>query len=210
MNAGDMLSLASMQKKHGGFTLIETMIAVAVIGAAIALVLVHHRQVESNERVSGTVAAVSNMASKIRTYYRSLGSYNSLGSIQLSTLGFAIPPLTSYGGVIYDPWGSMMNMSGNAAGASFTFTITVGGGGLVGPGQPASIPLTSEECVSLATQLANGADRVNVGDRATVTFGNGLAGGGMQYKAVNGLSMANLIDAAGCGAAHPMIVFQYH
>lgn len=196
-----------MQKKRRGFTLIEVMITVAIIGAAVAMVLVYQSKAESRARVSDTVLATTNMTSKIRANYASVGSYNGLTPAQVHSMGLVIEPLRWDGANIRDAWGSIMNIEGNAAGATSTFVITFGG---TNSGSRAA-SLTAEECVSLATQLANHADLVNVGTSTVLTSTNGLAGGGKAYKASgNILSIANLTDAAGCSAVKPGIALQYH
>jgi prepilin-type N-terminal cleavage/methylation domain-containing protein len=195
-----------IRKKRCGFTLIETMITLAVIGAALAVVLVYQRKAESSSRVLETVSAMANMTSKIRAYYAFVGSYSGLDGARVKAMGLVAQPFTWNGFMLQDAWGNVMIVSGNAVGAAPTFVITFGGVvNLI------ARPLTAEECVSLATKLANGADRVMVGAIGTIGVANGLASGGKVYKAAgNILSMDNLTDAAGCGAANPMVALQYH
>jgi prepilin-type N-terminal cleavage/methylation domain-containing protein len=195
-----------IRKKRCGFTLIETMFTLAVIGAAIAVVLVYQRKAESSARVLETVSATANMTSKIRAYYASIGSYNGLTEAQVNAMGLVTQPFTWNRSVLYDAWGNVMIISGSAVGAAPTFVITFGGVANI-----VARPLTVEECASLATKLANGADRVIVGSTDRISIANGLASGGKVYKAAgNVLSMDNLTDAAGCGAANPMVALQYH
>jgi prepilin-type N-terminal cleavage/methylation domain-containing protein len=199
-----------MPKKRHGFTVIEVMITLAIIGAAVAVVLMYQSKAESSLRVAGTVSAMTNMTSKIRAYYASVGSYNDITPEKINAMGLVTTPLTWESGTLAmrDAWGNVMNIVGNGPGTTPAFVITIGGvNSLLQPG----LPLTAEECVSVATELANGADRVNVGDTSSFTFTNGVVAGGKAYKAAgNILSIANLTDAAGCGAVRPMIVLQYH
>jgi prepilin-type N-terminal cleavage/methylation domain-containing protein len=197
-----------MRTKRRGFSLIEALIALAIIGAAIAIGLAYHSKVEYDSRMSGTVSAVSNMTSKIRVYYASVGSYNGLDQARVNVMGLMMPPLIWDGAAIRDPWGHNVNVLGNIPNAAPAFAIKFGEVGATGP---SGVPLTFEECVSLATQLAGGADRVNVGEWTVVGVGGGQVSGGKAYKAAgNVLSMANLTDAAGCGAANPAVALQYH
>lgn len=192
-----------MQKKHHGFTLIEIMITLAIIGAAVAVVLVYQNRAESGAKVSQTVTAMTNMTSKIKGFYASAGTYTGLDAKQINSMGLVTQPLTAIvnagATTMYDPWGNVMGVAGNAANATPTFVITIGGN---------VNKLTAEECVSLATNLANGADVVNVGDSTVITTNNGLVGGGSAYKAGNAVVMANL--TTGCGANNPTIGLQYH
>lgn len=209
----EKMSGFSMQKSSRGFTLIEVLISVAIVGAAVALVLVYQSRAESSERVSNTIFAVANMTAKIRAYYAATGSYSDISPAQVSAMGLVTPPLTSDGFNIYDAWGNNMVVGGNVPGAAPSFVITLGGVGFHPPYYPFSpyTKLSAEECVSLATKLANDADRVNISGWPMTFSTNGLVGSGTAYKAAgNVLSITNLTGAAGCGAAYPMIALQYH
>jgi prepilin-type N-terminal cleavage/methylation domain-containing protein len=195
-------------KRCSGFSLIEIMIALAVIGLAVTLALLYQRKVESTVKVLESVSAITNMTSKIKSYYAAVGSYSGLTSERVHAMGLVVPPLTWDGVYIYDASGHTMSIWGNAAGAAPTFVISVG---KTTTPVPSYISMTIEECIGLATELASGADRVNVGSWVAITDTNGLAGGGKAYKAAgNVISMTNLTDAAGCGATSPAIVLQYH
>jgi hypothetical protein len=141
------------------------------------------------------------MASKIRTYFGPAGTYNGITAASVNGMSLVSQPLTWDGTNIRDPWGNIINIVGNAAGAAPSFVITLGG---------STSPLDKEACTGMATGLGNGADTVRAGGTtAAVTTTNGIIGGGNIYKTTAGvLSVPNL--STGCTDTNPVIGLQFH
>lgn len=192
---------AAKLKKSAGFTLIEIMVALGIIGAGAAVVLYYQGRAQTNAMTKDTVTAVSNMASKIKTYYAAQGTYNGISAAAINNMSLVAQPLTWDGTNIRDAGGNVVNIIGNAAGAAPSFVITLGG---------ATSPLDKEACTGMSTGLGNGADTVRVGGTTTaVTTTNGVIGAGNVYKTTAGvLSMTNL--ATGCNDTSPVIGLQFH
>lgn len=191
-----------MKRHQGGFNLIETMIVLALIGAAVGVALVYQSRAQASQQANGTISAVSNIASKLRTFYAPTGSYAGLSGTVVNGMALVMQPLTWNGTAsrVMDPWGNAMTIVGNAANATPTFVITIGG---------TTAALDREVCTTVASALVNGADAVRVGAFADITTTDGLVGGGNAYKSMGGTpSVTDL--AAGCQAANPVIALQYH
>lgn len=188
-------------KKSKGFTLIEIMIALGIIGAATAVVLGYQSMAQRNAQTKDTITAVSNMASKIKTYYAAQGTYNSISAAAINGMSLVTQPLTYDGTNIRDAGGNTVSIVGNAVGAAPSFVITLGG---------TASPLDKEACTGMTTGLGNGADVVRVGGTTTaVTTTNGVVGGGHTYKANTGVTdMGNL--STGCQETSPVIGMQFH
>lgn len=189
-----MNHLVKQYKKQKGFTLIEIMIAMGIIGAAVAVVLYYQSKAESASKVTDTTTAVTTMISKIKTIYGSSG-YTTLSATAVNGMSIITQPLKWDGtSAVLDSWGNAMSLNGSAS----SFALTLGG---------ATSAITKDECVTLATNLANSAKLVSVG---AVTAASGAISGGKAYKDATGaLSIANLADPAGCGATSPVVGLQF-
>jgi prepilin-type N-terminal cleavage/methylation domain-containing protein len=186
--------------KQVGFTLIELMIVLGIIGLMVGSLLVYQSRASSNSQTKDMITAVSNMASKIRTYYQAQGTYNGLSASAINGMALVTSPLTWDGTNIRDAWGNAMQFVGNASGAAPSFVITIGG---------TTSALDKEACTGMTTGLGNAADVVQVGASTAITTTNGLAGGGSAYKTSSGtISVSNM--TTGCGATNPVIALQYH
>jgi hypothetical protein len=189
-----------LKAQQGGWAMIETLSAItigAVIGAGI-MGLVNQATAGNQSQDVGT--KIADVATKIQKNYKLRGSYDTLTPAAVKGMGLATAPLTwvTATSKIQDPWGNVVNVSGNTAGASATFGITVGG---------TTSPLDKATCTDIATQLVSGADVINVGAAATVA--NGLVSGGTAYKAA-ATAPDPAVLATACDGATPVIAIQYH
>lgn len=188
------------RKKALGFTLIEIMVALGIMGAGVSIVLFYQGRAQATSSAKDATSAIANMVSKAKTYFAGAGSYNAITPAVLNSMGLVTQPLTWDGTNIRDPWGNVMGIAGNAAGTAPTFVATIGG---------ATSAIDREVCTALATALANGADAVNIGASTAITTTNGIVGGGSAYKTTAGvLSIVNL--NTGCTATNPTIGLQFH
>ena len=207
-------------KKQLGFSMIELMVVLAVIGAAIATVLIYQQRAQSNNQANNVVQAQTSMVNKIRMFLGPSGTYNALSTAAVIAMNVAISPLivNATAGTINDPWGNALTFTGNAAvaGSPTSFVITIGG---------TTAAIDHESCNIIASSLVNGADVVHIGLTANLTTGvlgsitqgtlNGTATAGNTagnlklYKAANGVPDGAAL-AVGCGLALPVIGLQYH
>lgn len=196
------MNKAINKKSQRGFSLIETMIVLALIGTAVGLALVYQSRAQAAQQANGTVSAITNMAGKIRTFYAPTGSYAGISGTVVNGMSLVNQPLTwnATATSVMDPWGNAMAFVGNAAGATPTFVVTIGG---------TTSALDKEVCNTIASALVNGADAVNIGASTGITTTNGLVGGGSAYKAPGGTPSATNLST-GCTATNPVIALQYH
>lgn len=179
--------------KSHGFTLIEIMIALAIMGGALGLILAYQNKAEASQKANRTVEDVSLLASKIKTMYGPMNSYATVTATSLNDMGLTPGGMSFATPNIVDAYGNTVSITGAAA----SFAITIGG---------ATGPLDKEICSSIATNLSTQATAINVGGAATAAAG--AVSGGSAYKTTAGaLSVANL--ATGCATASPVIALQF-
>jgi hypothetical protein len=196
--------MAIRAKRSLGFSLIELIIVMAIIAGGIALILYRQSKTEEATRVSDEVQSISFMVSKIKSFFASTGSYETLATgtpIQMSLL---TPPLKLSGtDRIVDAWGNSVELLGNSVGASPSFAITIGGASM-----------GKDTCAALASALAGGADVVAVGQVAALstqsgTASSGTISGGSVYKQIgSGANIQNL--GSGCASPNALIGLQFH
>ena len=190
--------------RQHGFSLIELIIVLAIIAGGIALILYRQAKTEEATRVSDEVQSVSFMVSKIKSFFASTGSYETLGTTTPIQMSLLTPPLKLSGtDHILDAFGNAVELQGNASGASPSFAITIGGG-----------TMGRDTCAALASALSGGADVVSVGQVTALgtslgTPSSGAVTGGNVYKSLTSApNIQNL--GAGCSSASPVIGLQFH
>ena len=192
------------QTTSRGFSLIELIIVLAIIAGGIALILYRQSKTEEATRVSDEVQSISFMVSKIKSFFSSTGSYETLVTATPVQMSLLAAPLKLNGtDRIVDAWGNAVEILGNAAGASPSFAITIGGASM-----------GRDTCAALASALAGGADSVSVGQVTALSSSAGTAssgtitGGSLYKSSSNVINIQNL--GAGCSSANPQIGLQFH
>jgi prepilin-type N-terminal cleavage/methylation domain-containing protein len=178
--------------KQRGFTLIEIIIAIGIIGSATALVLYYQSRAETSQKANAIAGDVAMVASKIKQYFGASGTYTGLTAETLNQMNVMPKGFTFVDPNMIDPLGNAMSINGAAA----TFALTIGG---------ATGPLDKEACASIASKLADNAQSIRVG---AATAAAGVISGGSIYKAVGGTPDAALLGT-GCNAANPVIAVQF-
>lgn len=182
-----------VKSRSKGFTLIEIMIALAIMGIAIAAVLYYQGKAEGSQKALATVQDTTSLASKIKAMYGPQNTYTSITAADLEKMGIVPSGFTVTSGVIYDAYGNVMTFTGGPS----TFTISVGGD---------TGPLQNEECAAIATGIRGNAMAVMVGSDAAGAAG--IATGGSAYKELNGKLHADNL-ASGCDGDSPKVVMQF-
>ena len=112
--------------RQHGFSLIELIIVLAIIAGGIALILYRQAKTEEATRMSDEVQSVSFMVSKIKSFFASTGSYETLNTTTPIQMSLLTPPLKLSGtDHILDAFGNAVELQGNASGASPSFAITI-------------------------------------------------------------------------------------
>lgn len=184
-----------VKSRSKGFTLIEIMIALAIMGTAIAAVLYYQGKTEGSQKAQATVQDTTSLASKIKAMYGPQNTYTGITAADFDKMGIVPAGFTVTAGVINDAYGNTMTFTGGPT----TFTISIGG--TIGP-------LQKEECAAIATGIRGNAMAIQVGAAAAGAAGIATPAAGSTYKAADGtLNAGNL--ATGCATASPKVVMQF-
>lgn len=185
-------------KRQKGFTLIEIIIALAVIGVAIAGMLYYQSRAESGQKANNTVSALTSMVGNIKSTFSPANTFTGVTAGNLVSAGVIVEPFTGTGTAITDPWGG---------------AVTVGGApGFFGLAFQAP---NAEVCMKIVTGLVRSAARVTVHTAAptfvaTATTAETMLTTGTVVK-TNATATYNAGNAAtGCGdtAAFVSMVFR--
>ncbi len=185
-------------KRQAGFTLIEIIIALAVIGVAIAGMLYYQNRAEAGQKANNSVSALTSMVGNIKSTFAPANSFAGVTAGNLVSAGLVVEPFTGAGTAITDPWGNAVVIGG----APGFFGI-----GVLAP--------NSEICMKIVTGLVRSAARVTVHTAApafvaTATTAETMLTTGTVVK-TNAQGAFNAANAAtGCGdtAAHIGMVFR--
>jgi prepilin-type N-terminal cleavage/methylation domain-containing protein len=186
-------------KKQLGFTLVEIMIVLAIIGTAIGGILYYQSRAENTQAATKTSSDVALMASKIKTYFRASNSYTNVTASRINGMALVTAPMKFDGTNMVDPWGNTMSV----AGGTLSFAISMGG---------ATAPIDKEVCTSLASALADKATAIRVGTAAAVSTSGSTAGtisGGNLYKGA-GVTADSAALATGCNESSTVIAMQFN
>lgn len=177
-------SVFAQKARQRGFTLIELIIALAVMGTAIGGMLYYQSRAENSQRTNDSVTALTTMVSSIKTNYGPAGTFAGVTVANIIAGGLVIEPLKVSSGNIVDPWNNNLL----AEGAPAQFAIRVG-------------PLTRENCLAVANGLVRNAVILNVGNVTAVTAGALTGGAAYKASAAATPDAGNLNGATGCGIA---------
>ena len=141
-------------KTQKGFTLIELIIALAVIGAAVGGVLVFQSTAEQRQKLVGTTNAFTVMTGKIRNVWSPAGSFSGVSSANIASGGIVEKPFVTSGSNVLDPWGGTLGVaSGGASNRWYGISMT--------------LP-TSDACTAFASAVSSLVDRMTIASSAPV------------------------------------------
>lgn len=119
-----MLKLNST-KKHSGFTIVELLIVIVVIGVLAAISVVAYNGISQNARVSSAKALAKQVSTKVELAYTESGTYPS----DLSSLGFSNSGNTTYQySTSANSWCTTVSVGSASYYVSNTATSPVSGG----------------------------------------------------------------------------------
>lgn len=185
-------------RRQKGFTLIEIIIALAVIGVAIAGMLYYQNRAEAGQKANNAVSALTSMVGSVKSNFAPANSFAGVTAGNLVSAGLIVEPFTGAGNAITDPWGGAVTVGGSAGFFGLSFQAP-----------------TSEICMKIVTGLVRSAARVTVHTAAptfvgAATTAETMLTTGTVVKA-NAVDVFNAANAAtGCGdtAAHIAMVFR--
>lgn len=184
---------SALAKKNKGIGLIEIIIAIAIIGGIIGVVIFNQTRANNSQNAVKTASDLVLMAGKIKQFYGQSNSYVALSPASLSQMALIAAPMKYDGTNMVDPFGNNMTVNGGIA----SFGFTLGG---------AASPLDKEVCAEMAAILAGGASAVRIGADAAIAAG--VISGGVLYK-TGGTPPDTAALATGCNATAPIIAFQF-
>lgn len=171
-------------RKQAGFTLIEIIIALAVMGTAIGGMLYYQSRAETGQKVNDSITAATTMISGIKTNFGPSGSYALVTVANLISGGMTVEPFKVNGANITDPWNNNLLIEGGAS----QFALRIG-------------PVSRDVCVSLSNGMVNNALILNVGNVTAVTSGSLTGGAAYKASASATPDPSVLLGATGCGIA---------
>lgn len=191
-------------KTQKGFTLIELIIALAVIGTAVGGILVFQNTAENRQKLLGATNAFSLMVGKMKNVWGSSGSFTGVSSTNLAGGGIVEAPFTVNGSNVVDPWGNNMSVNTSTNGKFTALTV--------------QIP-NADSCAAFASAVMSTVDRMNI-HAAAPSYTPGatdlatFAAGGASIatpKAGPGAAVDAGAIAVGCGKSTRILsmVFQY-
>lgn len=149
--------MKNMMKK--GFSLIEILLVVGFIAAAVAVVFIAYPKLQSSARANTEVQNTATISGGVKTLYASQSSYVGLSTAQLISAR-VVPDNMVNGTTLNNQFGGAVTITptsiGAAAGLNNAFTV-----------EYSNVP--SEDCVKFASQAAPNFTRVHVIPNATAT-----------------------------------------
>jgi len=192
------------RKSQRGFTLIEAIVVLALLGAVIAGVLIYQASAERANRANATISALTTMVGSTRAIFGPANTFAGLSAASMAQAGIPVQPFsvagTGAGSTVLDPWGGNVLVTGGPRFFGVSFAVP-----------------DRETCVMILSAIAPGALRATVWistgigfNAAGVTPEAFLHYGGHVVKANAGSPYQPDIAAAWCAAsATPHIAFVF-
>ena len=165
-----------------GYSVMELVITMGVIGAALATAMIYQGKAASQNRVNNFATALQDTVSKVRAAY--ISDPNGFSSVTGTTIGnmkLYSPPIKFDGTSLYTPFTTdAVTVAGNATQFWWQFTVN------------------QDECVAVGTRIGQFA------------YSSSVSNGGWQVfqDSTNGSwNMTNLIN--GCKAGSPVTLLFY-
>ncbi len=197
------MKFTKTRTKHtqAGFTLVELVIVMAVIGIAIAGVLYYQNKVSTTQKANDAIQALSSMVGRIRAdiggptggVYSSIG--NGTNASVLIKSGIVAQPFVDNGTTISDPWGNTLTVVGGRSYFGMSFQVP-----------------DAETCIKMASGLSRDALKLTVGTTAPTFTTNATSydkflAAGTVVKDINVNPPYNAANAAtACGATPPLYI----
>ena len=186
------------RRRARGFTLVELMVVLAIMGAAFAGYLFYQSMLAERNKANDTVKALVSMVGDIKTNYQPANTFVGVTSAALSQSGVVKPPFTTSGTTILDAWGQVVTVGGSPA----FFGVSM------------SMP-DSDTCMRLVSAMAQSALRLTIHTAApsfstSATTPAAFLPVGTVVKADATANYDPANASAGCGAAqrHVSMVFR--
>jgi prepilin-type N-terminal cleavage/methylation domain-containing protein len=115
--------MISLKRKESGFTIVELLIVIVVIGILAALVITTFSGIQQKARNSERQTDINAVHSQVEAYYAQNGKYPSLGDLQSGTfVSGQLKGLDS--AALKDPKGTGLNIAGTADSDQYGYDTT--------------------------------------------------------------------------------------
>lgn len=175
--------------KSKGFTLIEIIVALAILGVVIAGILYYQSRAEAKTKANDTISALTTMIGGIKSAYAPANSYATVTNQNLNSSGLVVQPFTGSTTSITDAWAHAVTFNGNAT--QFGFSLQ----------SP-----DPETCIGIVSGLSRNAIIVRVG---AASISGGVPSGGSAVKASASAAYDPAAAATGCGTANAVIAMAF-
>lgn len=120
VNRANRLRRGALQK---GFTLVEVIVVLALVGVAMVGVLMYQAMAEQQNRANAAVNALISMVGTTKSIFAPANTFAAVSTPNLINAGVPVAPFTSVGTAIQDPWGGTMEAGGSPAFFGFSLAM---------------------------------------------------------------------------------------